>query len=238
MELSSIVLPVVDLINMEIPKDVESFKGSLEAYVIENAKNDIYFSSEHLSSRMSMPYVIQDFLEVIRAGGHKIIVIAYVRNPRDWIVSHYKQYVSSGGCLSYLEYINEANDPSSFIFRTTNFGPSLLNWKKCLTDKDIFSLVDYDLVKRGLIEDFCRRVDLDYRPDLNFGVSSNQSLLDSQVRILRCFNLVAKSRFLRSLFKNIISFLNFNNSFKFENVGVSGVDEFCERQSCYVNPLL
>lgn len=235
MEISSLFIERRKLINMTVPKDIFAFRDRLINFIKDNKENDLYFSSEHLSSRVVNSEDVKSVVDFFSSEGHDVVVIAFYRSPCVWIRSHYIQYISSGGVVSFSDYISTSLT-ESFIAETTNYSKSLLNWYYVLKDKNFeIVLLNFDFNKKDILREYCNAVDLEYVPDDN-RINSNVSLLEGQAVVQRAFNRLTNSKRLKVIFKKIIINLNFN--FLFLNWESKDLNKYLENQTSNLTLLL
>ena len=204
MELSSLVLPSKSLKNMMVPKSRSDFKESLVEYLRRNSDNNIYLTSEHLSSRVGEIDRIVELLSILTVAGHRPVILAFYREPFQWIFSHYKQYVSCGGFLSFEDYISQSND-QGFIANTTNYGKALCHWAEVASEFNGYVRYrSYEASASDLLNNFFIIADLSPVPGME-EIASNPSMTDSQVIVQRWVNLILRKRRMTDFLKRVIT---------------------------------
>lgn len=136
------------------PVCVKKFIGSLREFILINKDVDIIFSNEHLSSRIHSEKALRELMEVLLVGGHKLVVICYIRNPADWLVSSYIEAVKSGYYGSAHNYFKMEGPVMPFDSSARDIGGILLRWKKVFSRHDV-NFFSFDSAKKiGLIQHF------------------------------------------------------------------------------------
>ena len=218
MELSCLVLDKEFMVNMRVPDDFDEFRRQFIECLYINRENDLYFSSEHLSSRMVNPYDIQCFLDLVTMYGHQIVLIFFLRDPGEWIRSHYLQYIASGGVLTFSEYLVESND-LKYGKSKTRFASQTLKWCEKVSAMDgVIRYMDYEDVRSSLIQSYLEMAELSFEGDYRVP-RSNVSLTESQAFILRYLNMIFPAKRIQFKLRRIVSWLHLDwGSISWESV--------------------
>lgn len=232
MELSSLVLPSEYLVNMMVPVSKSDFRNALFEYLWNNTDRNIYLSSEHLLSRVVDVDKIRKLLSILTIAGHKPVILAFYREPLKWIYSHYRQYVSCGGFLSFPDYIKQSNR-EGFIADTTNFGRALFYWSEVASMFDgCVRYRSYEASAADLLKNFCSMADLVPLPGME-KIVANPSMTNSQVTVQRWVNFFLRKRRITDYVKKVITNVPLPSVETNWHMAY-GLEEYCGRQEAYI----
>ncbi|MFT4804040.1 MAG: hypothetical protein ACI9YE_001238 [Psychroserpens sp.] len=207
MELTSAYADEYNLINVLRPKSTAGFRKELVEYILSKTESNIVFSSEHLSSRLQSIEQVYLLLNDLKVANHEIIILAYVRSPKEWVISQYCQYIKSGGKATLSSYLSNNVRLDTYIKKALSPASNIKMW---LDTKLISSahIEKYEDAKKfGLINSFKNIIGINILPLESPNNNTNPSLNNAQTELLRLFNNVVTNRFLRKILVKMLLLL-------------------------------
>jgi hypothetical protein len=81
-------------------------RNVIRDWVCGKRKENIFFTNEHISSRLSEFEEFENLINTLSSGEHDITILLVTRKYEDWIKSKYIEAVKGGYPLEYNEYLN------------------------------------------------------------------------------------------------------------------------------------
>jgi hypothetical protein len=244
MELTALFLESKYCQNVRRPENKEEFRNTIKEYIAENSGNDIYFSNEHLSSRLTSVLEVANLVGFLKSSGHRLVVVCYIREPLSWAKSSYKQYVKSGGDGSVRDFFENSEHCSPGIVRSIGYAKSLAAWYEN-TNVDKFLAIEYEAAKKeSIVNSFLQAIE---RPNLAGALNleleksrmSNPSLTSWQLRLLRRINRTESvtGQALKRFIKKLYTKLAFGGPYKFSDDEMNVLNKFSEAQRSEIDAI-
>lgn len=226
MELCSLGVDGDLLRNVEKPRKISDFKKLLRDEILNCSYDNIIMSNEHLSSRVVFSSQLESILSFLKSiVDCEIYIIFYYRDPFQWLQSQYKQYVRSGGFLKFNEYYYSTHPADC---ATLKYISSVNSWSTSELVNRLY-LIDYDLHRTSILNVLLKGVF-----SQNFSInldktSSNDSLGDFMIYLLRCLHRVGINRRISRFISRFDRILSPDFSI-FTNKDIALMDEFRKEQ--------
>ncbi len=158
----------------------EKFKRELKP--IREKKMNLLLSSEHLSSRVGDESEIRKLLSLFTSLNYQPKIIIYLRRQDEMLLSTYSTWVKCGA----TEELNH----NAYKKKRYDFLSQLKLWENCVGQENIIVGLFHKkrLLNGDLIQDFCKKVDINYKQYELPESKLNKSLSAIQLAFLKDFN--------------------------------------------------